>query len=356
MKTGEPGVEGAGQGGEEREVSRFEVGAEQRGRRLDQVLVDLVPSWSRSRLQALVKAGHVRVDGRTTARSNHLLEGPATIEVALLVARPHAFDVAGAPIGDLPVLFEDEDVAVIDKPAGLVSHPRLSAGGPAGAAGAQVFGALSVSDLATARFGALPVGQGMGRPGIVHRLDRLTSGVMVLARTEAAMLDLMRQFRHRTVQKTYAALVHGVPRFDTQWVDAPLAPRPDSPDRQRVASREQIEAGAAREAETFVEVRERFAGFSSLTCQPKTGRTHQIRVHLQHLNLPIIGDRIYHARGALSVKLPEDAPVPQRQALHAAALTIDHPRTGERLTFEAPLPDDMQRLLAWLRAHAPASR
>lgn len=329
------------------DVRRFECGSEQLGRRLDHVLVDLVPGWSRSRLQALIKEGRVRIGGRPVNKPNFVLEVAQIIEVALPVARPDAVDVEGAPIRALTVLFADEDVVVIDKPAGLASHPKLAvAGGPEGP---RAFGGRSVSDLAEAQFGPLPSGQGAGRPGIVHRLDRLTSGVMVLARTAAAMGELMRQFRHRTVEKTYLALVHGEPRFDTEWIVAPLAANPRSPDRQRIATRDQIDSGEAREAETLVEVRERFGAFSLVACRPRTGRTHQIRVHLQHMGLPIVGDRIYHARGALAVPLPEAAPAPQRQALHAAQLTFDHPASAERMTFEAPVPLDMATLLEWLR-------
>jgi len=332
------------------DVQRFEVGAEQLGRRLDHVLVELVPGWSRSRLQALIKDGGVALDGAVVRKANHQFEAPVVVEVTLPEARPAALDVSGAPIRRLDVLFADADVVVIDKPAGLASHPKLSAGPSAGPEPPSPFGGLTVSDLATAEFGALPVGQGQGRPGIVHRLDRLTSGVMVLARTDAAMESLMRQFRHRTVEKTYLALVHGEPRFDSLWVDAPLAANPKSPDRQRVATREQVDSGDAREAETFVEVRERFGAYTLLACQPKTGRTHQIRVHLQHSGLPIIGDRIYHPRGALSLPLPPDAPVPQRQCLHASTLAFDHPTSGARVRCEAPLPADLDTLLRFLRA------
>lgn len=334
------------------DVRRFEVGTEQLGLRLDHALVEFVPGWSRSRLQGLVRDGRVRVGGRVVRKSNFVLEEPLVLEVALPIARPPALDVTGAPIDELPVLYADDEVAVIDKPAGLASHPK---GVVVDADGAPApFGGLSVSDLASARFGPLPVGQrgeeGHGRPGIVHRLDRLTSGVMVLARTERAMESLMAQFRRRTVEKTYLALVHGAPRFDSQWIVAPLASNPRSPDRQRIATRDQVDSGEAREAETFVEVRERFAGFTLLACHPKTGRTHQIRVHLQHAGLPIVGDRIYHARGALAVVLPEAAPALARQALHASRLAFDHPATGERVSYEAPLPTDLAALLAWLRS------
>jgi 23S rRNA pseudouridine1911/1915/1917 synthase len=334
------------------DVRRFEVGSDQLGRRLDHVLVELVPGYSRSRLQALVKDGCVAVDGAEVRKANYLFEAPAVVAVTLPGARPAAVDVGGAPIRALTILHVDADVIVIDKPAGLASHPKLSAGSEAGGAPLVPFGGLSVADLAAAQFGALPVGQGLGRPGIVHRLDRLTSGVMVLARTDVAMEALMSQFRHRTVEKTYLALVHGEPRFDSLWVDVPLAANPTSPDRQRVASREQLDSGEAREAETYVEVRERLGPCTLLACQPKTGRTHQIRVHLQHSGLPIVGDRIYHARGALASPLPPDAPVPQRQCLHASTLAFDHPTTGERMRCEAPLPADLETLLNHLRRRA----
>ena len=160
----------------------------------------------------------------------------------------------------------------------------------------------------------------------------------------------MRQFRMRTVEKTYLALVHGEPRFDSDWIDAPLMPHPKSPDRQRVAGPEQLESGEAREAETYYEVRERFPGAAFLECKPTTGRTHQIRVHLLHAGLPIIGDRLYSHAGALPWPLPESVPIPERQSLHAAALVIQHPETREKVRFEAPLPDDLQATLDALRA------
>jgi len=346
--AGRARIEGA-EGTRHGATRSFSLGAPDLGRRLDHLVVERIPTWSRSRLQALIRDGRVKVAGVVVQKPNHLLEAPATLTVDLPPARAAALDVVGAPIESLVVLHEDEDLVVIDKPAGLTSHPKLAA--PDAEGHAAPFGGLSVSDLAVARFGALPVGQGMGRPGIVHRLDRLTSGVMVLARSEAALIDLMRQFRQRVVEKTYLALVHGEPRFDSQWIDVPLAANPRSPDRQRVATREQLDSGEAREAETYIEVETRFKSFTLLACKPKTGRTHQIRVHLQHVGLPIVGDRIYHPRGALSVPLPEAAPPLERQALHAHRLAFDHPRTGERLTFEAEVPSDLATLLRWLGSH-----
>lgn len=344
-QTGGRSEQGAAPGGG---LERFQVGPEALGRRLDHVLVERLPGWSRSRLQALVKAGAVTVDGAVVRKANQPFEGPAMVEIDLPERRPAPLDARGAPIRTLALLHVDEDIVVIDKPAGLAAHPSLL-GPDTPLVDPEPAGALTVSDLAEAELGPLPTGQGKGRPGIVHRLDRLTSGVMVLARTAAAMEALMRQFRHRTVAKSYLALVHGAPRFDSLWIEAALAPDPRRPGRQRVASTEQSLAGDAREAETYVEVRERFAGFTLLECRPRTGRTHQIRVHLEHSGLPIVGDRIYQQRGALAHALPPGAPAPERQWLHAASLELDHPTTGARMRFEAPLPADLRALLDFLR-------
>lgn len=319
------------------EVRRIEVTPELAGTRLDVALAGAIPAWSRSRLQAVVKGGGVRVDGRTVLRPNTPLEAGSVVEVALPDPRLSATDVGGAPILALDVLFADEHVIVIDKPAGLVSHPTSALRGG------------SVADLAEERFGALPSAGDAARAGIVHRLDRLTSGVMVLAASERALEELGRQFRERRVEKTYLAVVHGVPRFDSEWVLAPMVAHPRSPDRQRIAGAREIEDGEAREAETLVELRESFTGFALVACKPRTGRTHQIRLHLQHLGHPIVGDRIYHPRGALAIPLAPQAPRPARQALHSSEIAFAHPVSGERLRFEAPLPADMRALVEWLR-------
>ncbi|MEM9382476.1 MAG: RluA family pseudouridine synthase [Planctomycetota bacterium] len=322
----------------------FEIAPSLAGVRLDVALTDLLEGWSRSRVQRAIKDGRVRVDGREARRTNASVDAGARIEIDLEDDREVSTDVAGSPIVDLVVLYEDDDLAVIDKPAGLVAHP-----GPRQRRG-------TVSDLAVARYGPLPEVQGDDRPGIVHRLDRLTSGVMVIGRTEAALEGLKAQFKDRTVEKTYHAIVHGVPRFDSEWRTGAIGSSPRHADRMRVVPEhlvdELLEAGEARTAETLVERMEDFGAAALVAARPRTGRTHQIRVHLQDAGLPIVGDRVYGPGGALKRPMPAGAPRMERPALHARELSFDHPRTGERRSFTAELPADMAGLLDALRSSA----
>ncbi|MEE8468964.1 MAG: RluA family pseudouridine synthase [Planctomycetota bacterium] len=301
------------------------------GGRLDLVLVALTQGLSRTRLQNLIKSGLVQIDGEVTRQAKTTVEAGARLRVEFPPEAP-AVGVEGEAIVSLSVIHEDEHILVVDKPAGLLVHSnRRSRGG-------------SLADLAQREFGPLPAAQGEDRPGIVHRLDRLTSGVLVLGRTPQALAHLMRQFLERRVEKTYLALCHGAPRFDTEWIQAPIGSNPRHRERRRV-----VPEGEGRSAETYIERREDFSGVCLMLAQPKTGRTHQIRVHLFHVGLPVVGDRVYRHRGALRHPIPEEAPVMQRQALHAAVLEFDHPVSGERLRFEAPMPADMTALLEWLR-------
>lgn len=314
-------------------------------RRLDVVVTEGLAGWSRSRVQRAIKDGAVTVDGEAVRRAGTLVGSGAEVSIETEDGRETSTDTGGRRIVELRVLHEDDAIAVIDKQAGLVTHPNPR----------QVAG--TVSDLAVARFGPLPEVQGENRPGIVHRLDRMTSGVLVLGKTEEALLSLKRQFKERTVAKTYLAIVHGTPRFDEEWLTGAIAPSVKNPDRMRVlharrADEDDGEGHAdprAREAETFLQRTEDFGPASLVRASPKTGRTHQIRVHLQAAGLPIVGDRTYGPRGALRVPMPKGAPAMERPALHARRLEIDHPVSGERLAFEAELPADMTQLLEFLR-------
>jgi 23S rRNA pseudouridine1911/1915/1917 synthase len=301
------------------------------GERLDRALVALTEGLSRTRLQDLIKAGHVQVEFEVIRQSKSIVEAGARLTVELPPDTP-AVGVEGLPIVSLSVIHEDEHMLVVDKPAGLLVHSNARSRGG------------SLADLAQRDFGPLPVAQGEDRPGIVHRLDRLTSGVIVLGRTPEALAHLMRQFQERTVEKTYVALCHGTPRFDTEWIKAEIGSNPRYPERRRV-----VEEGEGRKAETFIELREDFGGVCLMGAKPKTGRTHQIRVHLFHVGLPVVGDRLYRHRGALRHPIPKEAPVMERQALHAARLEFEHPASGERVSFESPMPADMSALLEWLR-------
>ncbi|MGD2017731.1 MAG: RluA family pseudouridine synthase [Planctomycetota bacterium] len=319
-----------------------EVPAAHAGARLDVTLATLVQGRSRSQLQRLIKDGGVRVSGREVRRPNTPVEAGDRVVITLDGDREVSTDVSGAAILELEVLHEDEAIAVVNKPAGLVCHPNPR----------QTRGTLS--DLARARFGDLPEVQGEDRPGIVHRLDRLTSGVIVLGRSLEALRSLKEQFKEREVSKTYLAVVHGTPRFDSEWRTGAIGASPRNPERMRVVpanlEEDLLERGEARTAETLVERVEDLGPATLVAAHPRTGRTHQIRVHLQDAGLPIVGDRVYSKGGAHREPLPRGVQVMERPALHARRLSFRHPLSGEEVTFEAPLPADMETLLAGLRA------
>jgi 23S rRNA pseudouridine1911/1915/1917 synthase len=300
------------------------------GVRLDRVLGRLWPALSRTRLRAALEAGGVCVDGAPASRASAPVTAGARIDLdlALTAARTRSSE-AGLV---LRVLYEDEHLAVVDKPAGLLVHPSPAVRGG------------TLSEQASARWGPLPSLQGEDRAGVVHRLDAGTSGILVLALREDSMRELLRQFREREVLKTYLAVVHGEPRFDTGWLEGRVARSSGAPGRMEVVS-----DGSGREAVTWYEVRERLGAASLVACRPRTGRTHQIRVHLSHLGHPLVGDPIYRLRQTPAVRLDASAPIPARQALHAAGLAFAHPASGARMTFESPLPADLEALLAHLR-------
>jgi 23S rRNA pseudouridine1911/1915/1917 synthase len=333
--------------------------------RLDVFLSRQPEIGSRAVAKALIKAGAVRVDGAWAKPGLHLATGQrvrfepgfeAGVRpgVAGSVGAPGSSGGAGAgpdsgtegfgavgfseAVGSPPrVLFEDALILVIDKPAGLVSHPS---------AHGRDRGSASVATWARERCPDLPVVGGEDRPGIVHRLDRETSGVMVLAKTEDAFHFLKGEFKARRVEKEYRAIAFGAPRFDSDFVERNIAPHPARGDRMVVVP----EGG--REASTFYEVVERFGDITLFRCLPRTGRTHQIRVHMTSVGHSLVGDKVYRSRNHSQARLPEAAPDPGRHCLHAFRLAFAHPFTREPVAFEAPLADDMAVLLAWLRAHA----
>jgi len=317
------------------DVRRFEVPAASGGMRLDRVLAGAIGELSRTRLKALVQAGCVRLDGDVILKPGVVVAPHQRVEVELREVRP--VREGADPGASLCVLHEDAALVVIDKSPRMLVHPTSGVGSG------------TVSDLAAERYGALPTLQGADRPGIVHRLDAGTSGVMVLGRTEAAFTSLMRQFRTRTVEKRYVALVYGEPRFDTGWIETPIARSTRDPSRF-----ETVEPPAGRKSSTYYEVLERYDGFGLVECRPKTGRTHQIRVHLASIEHPVFGDPLYRRRGGPAVVLPADAPKLVRQALHARAIAFDHPLTNERVSFEAPIAADLEYAIDWMRAHRPA--
>jgi 23S rRNA pseudouridine1911/1915/1917 synthase len=304
------------------------VPPEWEGLRLDRALVDLCPEVSRTRLQSWIRGGTVRLDGQIVTRASlPLVAGQE------LLFEPFVPGVSpGLPGPRFNVLHDEPGFAVIDKPPGQVAHRNAGVGEG------------TVADQAAELWGALPNVQGVDRPGIVHRLDGATSGVMLVAKTEPYAVELRRQFKEREVRKTYRALVHGVPRFDSDWIDRPLGRNPRSPDRFAV-----VEADQGRPAETFYRVVERFARHTLVECEPRTGRTHQIRVHLEWLGHPIVGDKLYTGAKPLP-PIPEAARAPRRQALHALRLAFQHPEQQREVQFEAPFAADLQPFLDWLRA------
>lgn len=308
-----------------------------RGERLDVVALELLrPAVSRSRLQGWIREGCLRVNGEVERRPGLAVEAGWQLELL-----PPAPEVPEPGSGLEPrLIHEDEWLAVLDKPAGLPMHGN-SPGDPQ----------ASVAHWLRARYGAgLPISQGADRPGIVHRLDRETSGVCVVGRERAAFEDLMAQFAERSVKKEYLALCYGRPRFRSDWVELRLTPDPTRPNRQRVTRSEDAES---RDARTFWEVAEWFEGFALLRVRPETGRRHQVRVHLAALDLPVIGDPLYKARNFGPGMLPPGAPPVERTLLHAHRLEFEHPATSERLSFTAEPPADFAALLEHLRAHAP---
>ena len=278
----------------------------------------------------------MRVNGEIERRPGLAVDAGWELE---LLPPPPEIPVIGSGL-EPRVLLEDEHIVVLDKPSGLMMHGTS----PGDAR-------PSIAHWLVARYGPnLPIGQGADRPGIVHRLDRETSGVCVAARTREALEDLMGQFAERSVEKEYAALCYGTPRFNSDWIEARLVPDRKKPNRQRVTNSAEPQT---RDARTYWELKERFDGFASIVAKPQTGRRHQIRVHLASIDLPVIGDSIYTARNFGPGMLPAGTATPERAMLHAARLSFEHPQSGARVESESPLHDDMQELLEALRAGAP---
>ena len=286
------------------------------GLRFDQALARMFPQYSRNRLQAWLKSGHITLDGRNAA-PRHAVSGGEQV-----VLEPPPIPEAAAPKAQrmpLKIVHEDAHILVIDKPAGLVVHPG------AGQPDRTLLNAL----LAHApKLGAVP------RAGIVHRLDKDTSGLLVVAKTLQAQANLAQQLAERSVRRIYLAVVQGDPPA-TGTIDAPLGRDVRSRVRMAVTHR-------GKPARTGFRVVERFGHAALIECRLETGRTHQIRVHLQHIRHPLVGDPVYRRGTRHGLTFP-------RQALHAAELTLAHPGTGKTMTWRAPLPRDLKRLLQDLR-------
>lgn len=309
------------------------------GARLDRWLADRSPDLSRSRVQKLILEGLVQVDGRVRS-ANTRLKADAEVTWTVPAPQPSHLD-QDDEVGFL-LVYEDEDLAVVDKPAGVVVHPA-----PGHARGTLVQGLL-------ARLTSLSDVGGKIRPGLVHRLDKDTSGLLVVAKNDPTHRDLQRQIQERSLRRTYRALCWGVPTPPQGTIDLPLARHPR--DRKRQAVRQ-----GGRPASTGYRTERVLPGAALLQLSLQTGRTHQIRVHLSHRGHPVLGDALYgggprRLRGAAPehrATLKAVLRVMCRQALHAARLGLAHPRTGELLDFESPLPDDFQRALQILSRSMP---
>ena len=304
---------------------RIELNQQDAGKRLDHAVCRRFPRFSRSRVQDWIKKGRVLVNQRP-ARASYLVRPGDQIDVE--PAEPAPLHAVPEQI-PLTILYEDADVVAIDKPAGMVVH-----------SGAGVHSGTLVNALLH-RFSTLSSTAGHLRPGIVHRLDRYTSGVLLIAKNDAAHQNLAHQFASRQVEKTYLALVHGNVKHDRGRIEKPITRDP----RQRVRMTARLAHGRA--AWTEYRVLRRFTGFTYLEVRIGTGRTHQIRVHLASIGHPVVGDRLYGAPAKIGV-----TPTLSRYFLHAHRITFHQPSTGELITMESPLP---QELDSWMNDFLSAS-
>jgi 23S rRNA pseudouridine1911/1915/1917 synthase len=290
---------------------------EQKGDRIDKVISSLNEEWSRSQVQQWIKDGNVLVNGQTI-KTNYKCSTNDRIEIT--IPDPEELDVVPEDL-NLEIFYEDKDVLVVNKPRGMVVHPA-----PGHMTGTLVNGLMAhCKDLSGIN--------GVLRPGIVHRIDKDTSGLLMVAKNDMAHESLVNQLVEKTVTRKYKAIVHGVIPHDFGTIDAPLGRDPK--DRQSMTV---VDKG--KHAVTHFHVIERFKDFTFVECQLETGRTHQIRVHMKYIGYPLVGDPKYGPKKTLDI---------DGQALHAGVLGFVHPRTNEYIEFEAPLPDDFDQLLQKLR-------
>ena len=290
---------------------------EQKGDRIDKVLSSLNDDWSRSQVQQWIKDGNILVNHKLV-KTNYKVSLADRIEIQ--IPEPEILDVVPEEM-DLEIYYEDSDVLVVNKPRGMVVHPA-----PGHLTGTLVNGLMAhCKDLSGIN--------GVLRPGIVHRIDKDTSGLLMVAKNDIAHESLVNQLVEKTVTRKYKAIVHGVIPHDFGTIDAPLGRDPK--DRQSMTV---VDDG--KHAVTHFQVLERFLKYTFIECQLETGRTHQIRVHMKYIGYPLAGDPKYGPKKTLAI---------DGQALHAGILGFIHPRTREYLEFEAPLPDDFAGLLEQLQ-------
>ncbi|MDD5218547.1 MAG: RluA family pseudouridine synthase [Candidatus Omnitrophica bacterium] len=295
------------------------VGPDVNGQRLDAFLAHvLVDKFSRTKIKKMVEEGGIKVDGRTVPAHYHIKEGEK-IEVEGTIAEESETRAEDIPI---TIVYEDDTVLVVDKPAGMVVHPAH------GNLRHTLVNALLYHTQQLSSSG------GNIRPGIVHRLDKDTSGILVVAKNDIAHAALANQFKQHTIARTYHAVVKGIVQHDEGVVEEPVGRA--FLNRKKVI----VRPSGGKDAVTFFKVVKRFGKATFLKIEPKTGRTHQIRVHMAHMGHPVLGDALYGV----------PSPWIQRQALHASNLAFDHPRTHERLSFESALPQDMKDLILRLES------
>lgn len=310
------------------------VGSSIKQRRIDRYLHGRFASFSRAVIQQTIKTGLAKVNGKTVKQSFKLSPGD-TIEVTL--PEPPSKEILPENI-PLDIIYEDNDLIVLNKPANIIVHPARG-----NTHGTLVNALVHYCNQLSSGLGEL-------RPGIVHRLDKNTTGLLIVTKNDPAQWKIAKQFRNRTVEKTYLAVVHGTPELSADRIKAPLGIHPKN--RQKYAVRPET----GKEAVTFYEVLESFRGFSLLKLTPKTGRTHQIRVHCSYIKHPIVADDTYGGKIVYPWQLKDTQPAPEdpvisRCALHAHSIMFKHPTTEKQVTFEAPLPKDMQNLLDMLRKY-----
>ncbi|AKC65909.1 RluA family pseudouridine synthase [Bacillus altitudinis] len=294
------------------------VSEEQTSERLDKFLSTTEPEWSRTQVQQWVKDGLIEVNGKQV-KANYKVQAGDQIKVE--IPDPEALDVEAESM-DLDIYYEDEDVLVVNKPRGMVVHPA-----PGHVTGTLVNGLMAhCNDLSGIN--------GVMRPGIVHRIDKDTSGLLMVAKNDMAHESLVNQLVAKTVTRKYTAVVHGIIQHDTGTIDAPIGR--DKKDRQSMT----VTKENAKQAVTHFDVMERFKDFTVVECRLETGRTHQIRVHMKYIGYPLAGDPKYGPRKTVDFN---------GQLLHAGVLGFDHPRTGEYMEFTAPIPADMQSFIDSLR-------
>ncbi len=318
----------------ERGPLTLHVGSSIKERRLDKYLHGRFSNFSRRFIQDAIKAGSVKVNGKIGKPSLKLSPGDI---IDMTLPEPPSKEILPEDI-PLNIIYEDSCIIVLNKQSDMIVHPAR------GNTHGTLVNALSFySDR-------LSSGLGEFRPGIIHRLDKNTTGVMVVAKDDAAQWKIAKQFEHRQVNKNYLAIVHGTPELTADRIKVPLGIHPRA--REKYAIRPDV----GKESITFYEVLESFRGFSLLKLTPKTGRTHQIRVHLLYIKHPIVADGMYGGRLVYPWQLADAEPAVQqpvinRVALHAHTLEFKHPSTEKTVKFEAPLPEDMQNLLDMLRKY-----